>query len=174
MRDDFDLTLRYRVFPLHPETPEEGLSLDRLFLGRVDIAAMHNRLCSVAKELGLSLAARSRTFNSRRAQELCKWAEHQGKLEEYNDAVYRAYFNAALNIADPEVLSLIARSIGLDEDEAQQVLKEGRYASAVDEDWQRARALGVNSVPTLLYGTRALVGFRPYGEYRKLITGQQT
>jgi predicted DsbA family dithiol-disulfide isomerase len=167
--DEFDLQVRYRVFPLHPDTPENGMSLEQLFGGRIDIDAMLARLHGVARELELPFAERSHTYNSRRAQELGKWAEQQGKLEEFIDAVYRAYFAEAQDISGLEVLGSIAAGIGLDADEALQVLTEKGFAAAVEDDWQRARELGITSVPTLVHGTRALVGFRPYTDYRKLI-----
>lgn len=166
---EFDLPVRYRVFPLHPDTPEEGMSLEQLFGGRIDIGAMLGRLSGVAKELELPFGERSHTYNSRGAQELGKWVEQQGKIEEFMDSVYRAYFAEAQNISRPEVLSSIVAGIGLDADEALRVLAEKSFAAAVEDDWQRARALGITSVPTLIHDTRALVGFRPYADYRKLI-----
>lgn len=161
--------MRYRVFPLHPDTPENGLSLEQLFGGRRDVEAMLTRLREVAQELKLPLGERTHTYNSRAAQELGKWAEQQGKLEEFMDAVYRAYFAKVQNISSPEVLSNIAAGIDLDADEARRVMAENSFAAKVDADWRRSRELGIRAVPTLLYNTRALVGFRPYEDFRKLM-----
>jgi predicted DsbA family dithiol-disulfide isomerase len=47
------------------------------------------------------------------------------------------------------------------------------YTAAVDEDWQRAAALGVTAVPTGIYQQRTLVGFQPYANYRCLISGAE-
>ena len=77
LRREFDLTVRYRVFPLHPEIPEAGMPLSELFAGRLDVSAMMSRLRRVAEELDLPLGERTHTYNSRRAQELSKWAEAQ-------------------------------------------------------------------------------------------------
>ncbi|BCR02985.1 hypothetical protein DESUT3_00540 [Desulfuromonas versatilis] len=171
LREEFDLRLRYSVFPLHPETPEQGQSLQELFGARMDVAAMLERLRSVAAELGLPFGARTHTYNSRRAQELGKWAEARGLGEPFHGAVYRAYFAEGRNIARPEELAAIAASVGLDGAEARQVLAEGRFAAAVDADWARARSLGVNAVPTLDCGGRRLVGFQPYEAFRRLAKG---
>ena len=39
------MQIRWVFFPLHPDTPAEGLSLERLFAGRgMDIDAMHARM----------------------------------------------------------------------------------------------------------------------------------
>jgi len=172
LRREYGLSLHHTAFPLHPEIPEEGVDLADLFAGRgIDLAASFARLRTVADEVGLPLGERARTFNSRRAQELGKWAEEKGRGEVFRAAVYRAYFVAGCNIARPEELVEIASEISLDKDEALQVLRERRYAQATDADWQRARQLGVNAVPTFLYQQRTLVGFTPYKEMCRLIDG---
>ena len=43
LREEFDLDIRFSVFPLHPETPDEGQSLEELFAGSYDIEAMMQR-----------------------------------------------------------------------------------------------------------------------------------
>jgi len=167
---EFDLQVRYTVFPLHTETPDEGVSLEEMFAGRLDVPAMLRRLSQVAESLELPFSERRHTYNSRRAQELGKWAEHQGQGEAFQDATYRAYFAEGKNIAQRGVLTEIAGTIGLDTSEADRVLQEGRYADQVDADWERAQANGVTAVPTLTYGDRSLVGFQSYENFRKLIS----
>lgn len=170
LRKEFDLNIRWSVFPLHPETPEEGLELTDLFAGRVDIDSMLKRLYQVADELDLPIGQRTHTYNSRRAQELGKWAEGQGAGEAFHMAVYKAYFVDGRNIALPEELTAIAKEVGLNSDMALQAIGNQSYAAAVDEDWQRAAELGVTAVPTGIYQQRTLVGFQPYANYRSLIS----
>ncbi len=170
LREEFDLQFRWSVFPLHPETPEEGRELSDLFAGHMDIDAMLQRLYRVADELGLPIGKRSRTYNSRRAQELGKWAEEQGAGEAFNMAVYHAYFVDGRNIALPEELVSIAAALGLDTEMARQVMDKRSHAGAVDADWQRAAELGITAVPTSIFQERALVGFQPYAYYRRLIS----
>lgn len=169
LREEFGLDFRWSVFPLHPETPDEGQELSDLFAGRYDIEAMLQRCRQVAAELGLPFGERTRTYNSRRAQELGKWAEGQDAGEAYQMAVYHAYFVDGLNIAVPEVLAGIAESVGLDPDQALKVIDKRSYAAHVDDDWQRARELNVTAVPTSIYRDQALVGFQAYASYRQLI-----
>lgn len=170
LQREFGVELRWTVFPLHPETPEEGTELSELFRGREqEIAEMQARLRRLAQELGLEMAERSRTCNSRRAQELGKWAEEQGSGEPFRQAVYRAFFVEGRNIALMDELVRIAETIGLAGDEARAVLVEGRFRPAVDSDWQRSRALGVAAVPTHLSAGKRLVGFAPYEDFVRLI-----
>ena len=171
LQQEFDLKIRWSVFPLHPNTPDAGMSLDDLFAGQMDIAAMLLRLKRVADELELPFGDRSHTYNSRQAQELGKWAEESGQGEAFHLAVYRAYFADGANISRPEVLTTIAGSIDLDPGEAAQVLNDGRYAAAVNADGQRADELAVTAVPTAIYQDQRLVGYQPYDAFRHLITG---
>ena len=169
LREEFGLEFRWSVFPLHPETPEGGQELTDLFAGRYDIVAMMQRCKQVAGELGLPFGDRTRTYNSRRAQELGKWAEEQDAGEAFHMAVYKAYFVDGLNIAAPDILAEVAGSVGLAPDKALEVIDKHSYAAHVDDDWRRARELGVTAVPTCIYRQQALVGFQAYASYRQLV-----
>lgn len=146
------------------------MELSDLFAGRVDVSDALVRLRQVAGELGLPIGDRTRTFNSRRAQEMGKWAEELGRGDAFRDAVFRAYFVDGRNIAKSEELKLIAESAGLPGEDALQVLSEDRFANAVDTDWERAHALSITAVPTHIYGRYKLVGFHPYDDLRRLVT----
>jgi predicted DsbA family dithiol-disulfide isomerase len=110
---------------------------------------------------GLPYAAREMTYNSRLAQELGKWAEHEGHAA-IHDVLYRAYFVDGTNLADVGALIAIAEGAGLPGVEARRVLEERTFRSAVDADWARARAIGVTGVPTFVAGGRGAVGAQPY------------
>lgn len=164
-----DLTIRWTAFPLHPETPDEGRSLDELFAGRgLDIPMMLARLKGAADELGLPFTTRTMTYNSRRAQELGKWAEEMGRGEAFHQAAFKAYFAQGCNIAQAEVLRELASEVGLDPAAATEVLRQGRYRSQVDEDWQRCREIGITAVPTFQMNGRLLVGAQPYDAIRNM------
>jgi predicted DsbA family dithiol-disulfide isomerase len=112
---------------------------------------------------------RHMTYNSRLAQELAKWAESKGKGDEIHDPIFRAYFVEVKNIAKPEVLTEIAKKVGLPEDEAMDVLLSRSFKEAVDQDWSRCVEIGVTAVPTFLAGRRVLVGAYPYEQLERLI-----
>jgi len=169
LRREFDLELRLTCFPLHPETPDQGQTLEQLFGGRFDIPSVLARLKQVADSLDLPLADRAHTYNSRRAQELGKWAEEQGAGEAFHAAAYHAYFAEGKNLARIDVLQEIAEKVGLSAQDAVNVLKQNSFANAVDADWLRADTLGVNAIPTVIYGKRKLVGFAGEEDYRRLI-----
>ena len=163
LKKDYDLEVHWTAFPLHPETPEEGFTLEELFAGRsIDIKEILDRLRKVADELGLPLALRKKTYNSRLAQELAKWAESKGKGDWFHEALFRAYFAEGKNIGKVEELVMLAKSIGLPEKEARSVLELRSFKEAVDSDWSRSRALGITAVPTFMADHQEVVGFRSY------------
>ncbi len=150
-------------FPLHPETPMEGRSLEELFQGRgVDLEAMYTRMKGLMDAEGLPYGRRTHTYNSRLAQELGKWAETQAGGEAIHDILYRAYFVDALNVGDAEVLVERAEAAGLDGQAAREVLESRRFKAEVDADWQKSHDYGVTGVPTFVAGGHGVVGAQPY------------
>ncbi len=113
---------------------------------------------------------RQKTFNSRRAQELGKWAELLGRGEEYHLAVFRAYFADGLNIAKISVLTGLVEAMNLDVAEAEQVLAAGNFQQQVDHDWDYSRAKGITAVPTFMADSRTVVGAQPYEALEKLVS----
>jgi predicted DsbA family dithiol-disulfide isomerase len=124
----------------------------------------------VAAELGLPWGMRMRTYNSRRAQELGKWAEALGQGDEFHLAVFQAYFAAGKNIADIAVLKEIAGTLGLDGRMAEQALAERTFTAAVDRDWEYSRTCGITAVPTFMVDGRKVVGAQPYQALQDLVT----
>jgi predicted DsbA family dithiol-disulfide isomerase len=123
---------------------------------------MLDHLRQVARELGLPFGDREKTYNSRLAQELGKWAEQMGKGDAFHDAVFKAYFADGLNIADVNILADIAESVGLDGGAAHDITTGRVFKEAVDTDWTRAYECGVTAVPTFSMNGRTLVGAQQY------------
>lgn len=119
---------------------------------------------------GLPFTERKFSYNSRSAQELAKWAKREGREDAFNEAVYRAYFVEAANIADTEVLLLLVEEAGLPAAEARRMLSERPFQQAVNDDWQRCYSLGVTAVPTYLSEGLAIVGAQPYEQLERLVT----
>ena len=163
LTQEFNVKLEWKMFPLHPETPAEGQSLEALFAGRdYDPEASYQRMKGLMDEEGLPYSRRSHTYNSRMAQELAKWADTVPGSEAFHDALYRAYFVDNLNIGDLQSLLDIAASVGLDRDEARAVLEQQRFKDEVDADWLKSRQYGVTGVPTFVSNMHGVVGAQPY------------
>ena len=155
--------MQWVYFPLHPETPDQGLLLRDLFAGRsVDLDAVHARMKALMDGEGLPYNRRTHTYNSRLAQELAKWADSKKGFEKIHNALYQAYFVHGQNLADKSILYDIAQSVGLPLDEARHVLDERTFKDAVDADWQKARRYGITGVPSFVAGGAKVVGAQPY------------
>jgi len=147
--------------------------LEELFAGQnFDVKAAMAHLAKVAEELGLAFAARAMTYSSRKAQEMGKWAEDQGRGEEFHLAAFRAYFAQGLNLYQEDVLQEVARQAGLEPANALAALKSRAYAQAVDADWGYSRKRGIRAVPTFSLEGRSLVGAQPYERLASLARGQ--
>ncbi len=171
MQKEYRIAVRWRAFPLHPETPAEGQLLSQLFRTSPEkIAGMLEHLRTTAQELGLPFGSRTRTYNSRLAQELGLWAADKGRGEAFHLAAFKAYFADGQNLALPTVLLEIAQSVGLAAEEAAAVLSTGSYRPRVDKDWRDSRERGITAVPTLVLGQDHLVGAQSYQEMVKLIS----
>ncbi len=156
---------------MHPETPEEGLTLETLFAGRnIDLPTAQARMSRLMQEEGLPYGARTMTYNSRLAQELGKWADTQQVGDRIHSALFRAYFVDNLNLAKIENLIEAAERAGLPGAEARQSLEGREFREAVDADWQRSGELGLTGVPSFVIEGRGLVGAQPYEQLAALVT----
>ena len=169
LRTNYRIDVRFTHFPLHPDTPDEGLTLEQLFAGRnFDISAAQAQMAQRMADEGLAYGDRTMTYNSRLAQELGKWGETQPGGEAIHAALFRAYFVEGWNIASIDTLLVVAEQAGLPGDEAREILESRRFKTAVDADWQRSNELRVTGVPTFVAGNHAAVGAQPYEVLEKL------
>ena len=170
LRQAYDVDVRMVHFPLHPETPAEGMSLETLFAGRnVDLDASYNRMKGLMDAEGLEYNRRTHTYNSRLAQELGKWADTRDDGEALHEALYRAYFVDGRNIGDPDTLAAIVEEVGLSGAAARAALADRSFKDAVDADWSRSRDMGVTGVPTYAAAGYGVVGAQPYEVLVKLL-----
>ena len=169
LENAFEIQVRYTQFPLHPETPPSGVTLEELFAGRgLDVGAAQERLARLMREEGLPYGTRTHIYNSRLAQELAKWAETQPEGLRIHDALFRAYFVEGVDLADVDRLVQIAGSLGLPVQEAREALASRRFRESVDRDWRRSAEIGVTGVPTFVMNGRGVVGAQPYAVLEEL------
>ena len=170
LKKEHGVKIEWVHFPLHPETPAEGLALADLFAGRgLDIKAMHAQMKARMDAEGLPYGERTHTYNSRLSQELGKWADTQPGGEAFHDAMFRAYFVEARDISQPAVLLEIAQSVGLPVDAAREVIEKRTFKAAVDADWKLSRQYGITGVPTFVVGRHGVVGAQPYEALERLV-----
>ena len=165
----YELQTKITHYPLHPDTPEDGLTLEQLFAGRnLDVEASKAHMVELMADVGLPYGDRTMTYNSRLAQELAKWAETQPGNVSLDMALFEAYFVENRNLAKVDVLVDIVEKLGLDSQQASKALEQREFKQAVDNDWQRCKELGVSGVPTFLLGSQVVVGAQPFENLERL------
>jgi predicted DsbA family dithiol-disulfide isomerase len=170
LRKEHGVRVKWVHFPLHPDTPQAGRSLEDLFAGRgYDVPKMQAQMRARMQAEGLPYGNRSMTYNSRLAQELGAWADSQPGGDAIHDALFRAYFVDARNIGDPEVLVEIAASVGLPAAQAREVIDKRTHKAAIDADWEKSHRYGVTGVPTFVIGSNGVVGAQPYEALEELV-----
>jgi predicted DsbA family dithiol-disulfide isomerase len=171
LKTEHNVKVEWVHFPLHPETPPQGVALADLFRGRSpeQRKAMHAQMKARMDAEGLPYGERSMTYNSRLAQELGKWADTQPGGDALHDAFFRAYFVDARDISNREVMLEIVKETGLSVDGARDVLDNRTFKAAVDADWKLSREYGITGVPTFVVGRQGVVGAQPYEALEELV-----
>ena len=145
----------WRSFELAPEAGREpGLPAARLMEQWMDPAAVPSRVALIkaqGRREGLELNVdRSTPVNTFDAHRLTHFAAERGVHDEVMERFFHAYHTEALNIADHDVLVRLAEEAGLDAAESHGILAGDEYAGAVRAAEDRARALGVRGVPSVV------------------------
>lgn len=170
LKENYGVEVKWVHFPLHPDTPLDGQSLEQLFAGRgIDIDESYRQMKERMDAEGLPYGKRTHTYNSRLAQELGAWADTQDGGEAIHDALYRAYFVNAKDIGNTDVLLEVASSVGLDAEAARTVLETRSFKDVIDADWAKSQQYRVTGVPTFVAGGYGVVGAQPYETLEALV-----
>lgn len=139
----------WRAYELRPE-PVPTLDPDGEYLHRVWGAAVY----PLAERLGMTLRLPPVQPRSRLAHEAGYWAREHGRFDDWNAAVFRAFFERGEDIGQPAVLSALATTLGLDGRVLIDVLAQQRHLAAVLDDERLAQRLGVSGVPAFIANRR--------------------
>ena len=164
IQQEYDATVRWRAFPLHPDIPPSGMDYRGYLGGDAAWQAGAERLGAMAATLGLPFRMPERKYNSRRADELTAWAltEFTGRVDSLRTALFHAIWADGLDNSDPAVLADVAVSVGIPRDPAVDALQERQGAAAVDVDWQESMARGIRGVPAVFIGDQEVSGAQPW------------
>lgn len=135
----------------------------------MDVDLIMQNLKKTAADLGLPLGNRRKTYNSRLAQELGKWAETKNAGDAFHAEAFKVYFVDGKNIAKLPVLLDLAEFVGLNREDAESVILNRTFKKAVDEDWALSRKKGIKAVPTFVMKEDKLVGAQGYSTLERLL-----
>lgn len=128
-----------------------GITLD-------EAKANNENIVKQAKTLGLDYRFDTLILtNSFDAHRMIHFAKDFDKNNEMAEALFKAYFTDSKNISDFNTLGDIAKSIGLNKDEAIKVLNSDKYKKEVREDENLARNYSITSVPTFIIDDKFMI-----------------
>ncbi|MEW6687809.1 MAG: DsbA family oxidoreductase [Pseudomonadota bacterium] len=147
--------IEWLPFQLNPGMPAEGMPRAEYRRAKFGSAERGRMLdARVAQEgagegIAFAFERMQRTPNTVAAHQLIDLAQSQGKADPVVDALFRAYFEEALDIGDRGVLAGIVRDLGVDS------WPEGIDSLRVSENESKVRELGISGVPTFIFDRKS-------------------
>ena len=164
-KSEQDVEIVWRAFELRPE-PVPTLPPDGEYLHRV----WNSSVYPMANSLGIVMKLPPVQPRSRLAHESAHWARTQGRFEDYNAEIFRAFFERGENIGETEVLISLASKLNLDIESLRRALVNHEYEQRVITDEEEAAMLGVSGVPAFVANRKsALSGVQPLESLKILI-----
>lgn len=148
-------------FDLHPEIPDGGVPIDRLFGGRDEMAraGAFGRLASLAEEAGLPFQPPEWVPRTRTVQGLTEWVRrrHPETGARFHRAVFTAYWGEGRDIEDRAVILDLGAGAGGDRQELAMALDGEDLGALVDASTADAHRIGVTGTPAWLIDRKVLV-----------------
>jgi len=161
---EVDAQIHFQPFELNPDMPPEGQNTTEHVVQKYGSNPERSKAARNAiKESGAALGFEfnyspdSRIWNTFDAHRLLHWAGLEGKQQELKEALFKANFTDQLSTSDPEVLVNAAKSVGLDEQRAREVLASGEFADDVRRDEMIWRNRGIHAVPSVIFNQRWMI-----------------
>lgn len=175
-RPDLDVTIAWRPFQLDPTVPAEGRDWQQLITQKFGGAVRANEMFAHVAQAG---ALDGTTFrfdritkapNTVRAHALLLHAEPLGVQWQLAESLFQAYFHDGRDIGDPNTLREIGSHHGIDGDEIDTIIADGRYDVHIQQSQREAARLGVRGVPFVVVDNRiGISGAQPESVFRKAI-----
>ncbi len=167
MKQEFDLSVEWLGFEIHPDTPQEGMLLSTMF-PQLDTQNMFRHLRDMAAPFGITFADITLISNSRMSLEASEFSKDRGMFEHFHSELFRAYFSQGMDIGNIEVLAQIGHEAGLDRDALVESLQTGKHRPVIENMKKEAARLGVTAAPTFIIENRdRIVGAQPIEVFRK-------
>ncbi|MGN6317362.1 DsbA family oxidoreductase [Trinickia sp.] len=160
--DDVEARVVMHPFELNPGMGPEGEDVVEYLskkYGRTpeQIAETQAMIRERGAAVGFTFGARTRVYNTFDAHRLLYWAGIEGKQVPLQLALLQAYHGDGKDPSSHEVLVDAARSVGLDAQRAREVLESEQFANEVRAEEHEYQAMGIQSVPAVIFNRRYLV-----------------
>ncbi|CAD6559028.1 hypothetical protein LMG27952_06766 [Paraburkholderia hiiakae] len=175
LRDTVDAQIVVHPFELNPQMGPGGESVVE-YLGKKygrtpeQIAETQAMIRERGASVGFAFGPREHIYNTFDAHRLLHWAGIEGKQLALKLALLRAYHGEGKDTSDHAVLVAAAQSVGLDADQAREILASGQYADEVRAEEHEYQAAGVQSVPAIIFNQQYLIsGGQPVETFEQAI-----
>lgn len=170
--------IEWKSFQLDPTTvTDPGKNVYEYLAERKGISVpeskqMHAQVISMAESAGLHYNFDTAVIaNSFDAHRLMQFAKTKNLGDAAEERIFRAYFTEGVNVADHAELKRLAGEIGLDEQEAENVLASNAFSAEVQSDVSEAQQIGVRGVPFFVFDRKyAVSGAQPAGVFLETLT----
>lgn len=160
LKDSYDLKINWCFIEIHPENSAEGEPTSSLDYPSEQWDQMMDNLKSVAAEENIPIAEHSFTTNSQDAillSEFCKTLGRE-KFYQLHEKLFTAFFVDDKNIGDREVLKVVAKSCGIEEDTVAAAWNDGQTQKNILNNFNLVKKYEIQSVPSFIFGDRVLTG----------------
>lgn len=165
VKSEPNIEIVWRAFELRPD-PVPTLPPDGEYLRRVWNASVY----PMAKSLGITMKLPPVQPRSRLAHEAAHWARTQGKFEEMNHAIFRAFFERGENIGETEILISLAETLNLNAGSLRYALESREFEPSVIADEREAEMIGLSGVPAFVANRKfALSGVQSLENLKMLV-----
>lgn len=157
---EYDVDFEFLPWEIYPTTAPEGEPVDDAEYPEDYLAYVTD----LADEVDATLEGPDGAINSNLALRGAEWARDRGPgtFRDYHVAVFDALWEEGRNVGDPHVLRDVAGGAGLDGDALLEALDHNAYQARIDAVDAAARTLGVQRVPTFVFGDQRIVGNDPF------------
>ncbi|HTI16615.1 MAG TPA: DsbA family oxidoreductase [Trinickia sp.] len=170
-----DAQINIHPFELNPQMGPQGEAIVD-YLGKKygrtpeEIADTQALIRERGASVGFAFGPRTRVYNTFDAHRLLHWARIEGKQLPLKLALLRAYHGEGKDPSDYDVLLEAAQSVGLDGTKARDVLQSGAFGDEVRDEEREYQALGIHSVPAIIFDRHYLVtGGQPVESFEQVI-----
>lgn len=170
-----DAQIVMHPFELNPQMGPEGEAIVD-YLGKkygrtpAQIADTQAVIRERGASVGFAFGPRTRVYNTFDAHRLLHWAGIDGRQLPLKLALLRAYHTEGKDPSDHDILVDAAQSVGLGAAKARDVLESGAYADEVRAEEREYQAMGIQSVPSIVFNHRYLVsGGQPVEAFEQVI-----
>lgn len=178
LRGEIDADLEFQPFELNPGLAADGVDAavylaDKLGASPAELAAAEASLAERGRTVGFGFRfdRRTRIYNTFAAHRLLYWARAVGGDQPaLKRALLTAYFGEGADLSSTPELAKVAGSVGLDADEAGQLLAGDRYAPEVRDRQRYYAQRGIAAVPSIILAGKFLVqGGQPSAVFQQVL-----